>query len=67
MVSPGMSDGRMFTEYTSSCQLNKSLMRSYAKMTNNDYRSHLQTNAVTIMKDFESICKEKCKSETSIV
>ena len=67
MVSPGMSDGRMFTEYTSSCQLNKTLMRSYAKSTNNEYRSHLQTNAVTIMKGFESKCKDKCESETKIV
>lgn len=65
MVSPGMSDGRMFTEYASSCQLNKSLMQSYAKETSNEYRSYLQKNAVSIMKGFESKCKDKCDSETT--
>jgi hypothetical protein len=64
MVSPGMSDGRMFTEYTSNCQLNKSLMQSFAKTTNNEYRKYLQTNAEFIMKDFESKCKGKCEKES---
>lgn len=61
MVTPGMSDGRMFTDYSSNCQYNKSLMKDFATPTNNEYRMHLQSKADTIMKEFAKRCKDNCE------
>lgn len=64
MALPGMSDGRMFTNYLSNCQYNKTLMKTYEKPTNNEFREHLQMNGDLVMKDFENECKENCKKNT---
>ena len=48
MVLPGMSDGRAFTSYESSCVMNKSTMES-KKLNSSEYRHYLQNNAVKIM------------------
>jgi hypothetical protein len=56
-----MSDGRVFTDYTSNCQHNKTLMKIYEKPTNNEFRQFLQSNGDVVMKDFDAECKGKCK------
>lgn len=61
MVLPGMSDGRMFTDYNSNCEHNKNLMRAYSKSTNNEYREYLQSHGDQIMKTFHEQSKEKVK------
>lgn len=61
MVLPGMSDGRMFTDYSSNCEYNKNLMRTYAKQTSNEYREYLQTHGDQIMKTLAEQSKEKAK------
>jgi type III secretory pathway component EscR len=61
MVLPGMSDGRMFTDYTSNCQHNKNLMRAFSKSTNNEFREYLQTNGDVIMNAFFNQSKENVK------
>ena len=43
MVRPGMNDGRMFTNYDSSCKLNEDLKKQLMANDSNDYRRKLQT------------------------
>lgn len=49
MVLPGMSDGRCFTSYQTSCDFNRNLMNEN-KVEPNQYKSYLQQNATSIMK-----------------
>ena len=46
MVRPGMSDGRQFTSYSSSCQDNNEKRKS---MSSAEYRKFLQENGSKIM------------------
>ena len=48
MVLPGMSDGRAFTSYESSCVFNKATMEQKG-LNSNEYRQYLQSNAVQLM------------------
>lgn len=48
MVVPGMSDGRAFTSYESSCVLNKEIM-DHKNLTPAEYRKYLQDNAVQLI------------------
>ena len=49
MVLPGMSDGRCFTSYQTSCDFNRNLMNEN-KVEPSQYKSYLQQNATSIMK-----------------
>ena len=63
MTLPGMSDGRCFTSYISSCQLNENIKTKNTKERNNDYRMFLQENAEQIMSDFKNICSNETSKE----
>tara|TARA_Y100000816_G_C26062804_1_gene558250 strand:+ start:945 stop:1178 length:234 start_codon:yes stop_codon:yes gene_type:complete len=63
MTLPGMSDGRCFTSFISSCKLNENIKRSVNVSNNNSYRQFLQDNADVIMSDFETICNKESQSE----
>ena len=41
-MRPGMSDGRAFTSYVSSCQLNENIKESNNIQTDSAYRQFLQ-------------------------
>ena len=43
MVRPGMNDGRMFTNYESSCKLNEDMKEKLKATNSNEYRMKLQT------------------------
>lgn len=62
MVLPGMSDGRCFTSYIPNCELNKRLMQT-SNTSNNEYRSYLQTNAETLIKNTNKICASAVDKE----
>ena len=52
MPRPGMSDGRVFTNYSSNCELNNNMQNG---STNNvEYKKYIQNNAQTIMDKFTS-------------
>lgn len=57
MVRPGMSDGRAFTSYISSCQMNMQLMKQLSANDSNAYRKFLQDNADIIMNVQEQLVK----------
>jgi hypothetical protein len=44
-----MSDERLFTSYTSACDINKSIRKEEGITSNYTYRQYLQTNALNIM------------------
>lgn len=46
-----MSDGRSFTSYQPSCQLNNNLKEKYKVKNSYEFRHFLQKNAIEIMKD----------------
>jgi hypothetical protein len=48
-MRPGMSDGRAFTDYTSSCQMNNSIQSKHNIKNDASYRQFLQKNASEIM------------------
>jgi hypothetical protein len=48
MVLPGMSDGRCFTSYATSCDFNKKLMTTN-NVEPNAYKVYLQNNATKLM------------------
>mgnify|MGYP007047513127 CR=1 FL=1 len=49
MTRPGMSDGRAFTSYLPSCQMNEDIMSKNRVSSNSEYREFLQKNAVEII------------------
>ena len=53
MVLPGMSDGREFTNWSSSCKMNQDIMKMLKANDDSQYREMLQT------KDNVKMC-EKC-------
>ena len=53
MPRPGMSDGRVFTNYSSNCELNNNMQQGTS--TNNvEYKKYIQNNAQIIMDKFTS-------------
>jgi hypothetical protein len=60
MVSPGMSDGRCFTNYQPNCQYNANIMKNLKLVDNNQYRQFLQENTSEILKTYHNICLDKC-------
>lgn len=57
-----MQDQRAFTDYHSSCDLNKTLQEKFNVKNSHEYRYYLQKNAEKIMKEFaEGSAKEECK------
>lgn len=56
-----MSDGRSFTDYQPSSELNNLIQRRYAIQNSNDYRKFLQEQGQTLMKEFsESSTEQEC-------
>lgn len=57
-----MSDQRMFTDYHSSCDLNRILQEKSNVKNAHEYRYYLQKNAEELMKEFaKSGSNEECK------
>lgn len=46
-----MSDGRAFTDYNTSCTLNKMIQEKYQVGNSHDFRYFLQRNAETVKQD----------------
>jgi len=57
-----MSDGRMFTDYQPSCDLNNYIQNKYQIKNSHEYRIFLQKNAEQIMKDMTQ-CNEGTESK----
>ena len=58
MPRPGMSDGRVFTNYSSNCELNNNIQNG--KSSNNvEYKQYIQNNAESVMKMFTSSVPDK--------
>lgn len=57
MTRPGMSDGRVFTNYTSSCQMNSGIQQANKINSDAEYRKWLQQNAIKIMQ--QKVIKDK--------
>lgn len=49
-MRPGMSDGRMFTNWKSSCQLNSELQNKNGIKSDTQYRDFLQKNPDKVTK-----------------
>jgi hypothetical protein len=57
-----MEDQRAFTDYHTSCDLNRMLQQQFKVKNSHEYRYYLQKNASDIMKQFsQSAAKEECK------
>ena len=54
MPRPGMSDGRVFTNYSSNCELNMNVQNSTSSTNNVEYKKYIQENAQVIMDKFTS-------------
>ena len=61
MSRPGMSDGRQFTSYISSTQLNDNIQRRNNVGSDASYRHYLQNNGVNLIKQMGDICFSKEK------
>ena len=59
MPRPGMSDGRVFTNYLPNCQMNKQMESKQGLTNNNDYKDYIQKNADAVMAMFTSKVPEK--------
>ena len=53
MPRPGMSDGRVFTNYSSNCELNINVQQGNSS-NNVEYKKYIQNNALEIMNKFTS-------------
>lgn len=53
MPRPGMSDGRVFTNYSSNCELNNNV-KSGNSTNNVEYKKYIQNNAQKVMDQFTS-------------
>jgi len=62
MSRPGMADGRMFTSYSTNCQMNDLIQTNKGFTNNVEYKNYIQNNAINVMDMFTSHIKE-----TSIV
>jgi len=56
-----MSDARAFTDYATSCTLNKSLQKQFNMKDEHQYRYFLQNNANTLMLEFNKAANKNCK------
>jgi len=54
MTRPGMSDGRVFTNYSSNCELNVQLQNNAYSTNNVEYKNYIQKNAQAVMNQFTS-------------
>ena len=54
MTRPGMSDGRVFTNYSSNCELNMKVQNSAYSTNNVEYKNYIQKNAQAVMDQFTS-------------
>ena len=54
MPRPGMSDGRVFTNYSSNCELNMNVQNNTQSTNNVEYKKYIQQNAKQIMEKFTS-------------
>ena len=54
MPRPGMSDGRVFTNYSSNCELNINVQNSASSNNNVEYKKYIQNNAQAVMNQFTS-------------
>lgn len=59
MPRPGMSDGRVFTNYLPNCQMNKMMEKQNGFSNNNEYKEYIQKNAEAVMAQFTSSVPEK--------
>ena len=58
-MRPGMSDGRCFTTYIPTCELNSNLQNRFEINNNTEYRTFLQNNSEKLRNDFRKVCLEK--------
>ncbi len=58
MPRPGMSDGRVFTNYSSNCELNMNLQNNGHSSNNVEYKKYIQKNAEAVMNQFTSSIPE---------
>ncbi len=56
-----MSDARSFTDYSTSCTLNKFLQDKYNLKDAHEYRYFLQNNAKVLMNNFGKTAGTDCK------
>lgn len=49
VMRPGMSDGRLFTDWNSSCQMNDRIQQEHNISSDAEYRFFLQKNATSVM------------------
>ena len=54
MPRPGMSDGRVFTNYSSNCELNNNVQNGTSSTNNVQYKNYIQKNAQAVMDQFTS-------------
>lgn len=57
MPRPGMSDGRCFTQYSPSCEMNNEIQKLNKIETNAEYRKFLQVNTDNFISQMRSMCK----------
>jgi hypothetical protein len=53
-----MSDGREFTDYNPSCELNRMLQNKYKVQNSHEYRYFLQKNAEKVMSELSKMDKQ---------
>ena len=58
MPRPGMSDGRIFTNYLPNCQINNTISSQNGFLNNVDYKQFIQQNSEEVMKVFTSSTKK---------
>ena len=49
-----MSDGRVFTNYSSNCELNIKVQNGTNSLNNVEYKKYIQKNAQAVMNQFTS-------------
>jgi hypothetical protein len=55
-----MSDGREFTDYNPSCELNRMLQNKYKVQNSHEYRYFLQKNAEKVISELSKMDKQTC-------
>lgn len=54
-----MSDGRMFTDYTPSCELNKNIQQKYNIQNSHEYKKFLQHNGEKLINEMFKCVEEE--------
>lgn len=57
MTRPGMSDGRCFTQYSPSCEMNNQIQKLNNVDTNSEYRQFLQNNTDEYISQMRTMCR----------